>query len=188
VTDWSRDGRMLAFNTTGNARTKMDLWLLPLKGDRKPVPFLQSEFREGNGAFSPDGRWIAYQSDETGRWEVYVRALDGSAGKWQISIDGGGGPTWSADGRNIFFQSIDRKARAAAVRVVNSTVVVDSIHTMFDFDSRAIIGVYNDISRDGRRVLATIGDSRATTPPITMIVNWEEALKKQTNAGTADRP
>jgi serine/threonine protein kinase/Tol biopolymer transport system component len=186
VTDWSRDGRILAFNTTGNIKTKMDLWLLPLKGDRKPVPFLQSEFREGSGAFSPDSRWIAYNSDETGRWEVYVRALDGSAGKFQISIDGGGGPVWSADGKNIFFQSIDRKAMAASVKVVNSTVVVDSIHAMFDFDSRGIIGLYSDISRDGRSVLATIGDARATTPPITMIVNWEEELKKQANAGGSD--
>ncbi len=185
VSDWSRDGRTLAFTTTGNIKTKMDLWLLPLYGDRKPVTFLKTEFREGNGSFSPDGRWIAYMSDETSRWEVYVRALDGSAGKWQISIDGGVGAKWSGDGKSIFFQSLDRKAMAATVRVVNSAFVVDSIRTRFDYDSRSVIGGLSDISLDGRMVLARIGESRLTTPPITMVVNWEEELRKAA-AATAD--
>jgi Tol biopolymer transport system component len=184
ATDWTRDGKMLAFQTSGDPRTKIDLWLLPITGDRKPVAFLQTEFREASGSFSPDGRWIAYMSDETGRWEIYVRAVDGSAGKWQISIDGGGGPVWSSDGRRIFFQSIDRKLMAAAVRTPNATVVVDSIRTLFDFDSRSVIGNLQDVSRDGRRILAVIGSSRQTTPPITMVVNWDEELKK-TAAGEA---
>ncbi|HLF13616.1 MAG TPA: protein kinase [Bacteroidota bacterium] len=186
VSDWSRDGRTLAFYTTGSMTTKMDLWILPLTGDRKPIPFLRTEFREGLGSFSPDGRWIAYMSDETVRWEIYVRALDGSAGKWQISIDGGVAPRWAGDGKTIYFGSADRKAMAAAVRVVNSAVVVDSIRTLFDYDSRSIIGGYSDITPDGRRVLARIGESRLTTPPITMVVNWNEELKKQANAEAPD--
>jgi Tol biopolymer transport system component len=185
VNDWSRDGKTIAFHTTGNAKTKADLWLLPLAGDRKPVPFLRTEFRELNGTFSPDGRWIAYQSDETAQFQVYVRALDGSAGKWQISIDGGGGPTWSADGKTIFFQSASRQLMAASVRIVNSTPVVDSIRTMFDFDAHGVIGFLTDMSRDGKRCLAIVGESRQTVPPITMVVNWDEELKKLSAAAQA---
>jgi Tol biopolymer transport system component len=178
VTDWSRDGRMLTFFTTGDMNSKMDLWLLPLDGDRKPVPFLQTEFREGRGTFSPDGRWIAYQSDETSRWEIYVRAIDGSPGKWQVSIDGGVLPTWSSDGRRIFFLSTDRKYKAAAVRTAGGAIAVDSIRTMFDLDSRSVIGGIHDITRDGKNILAIVGSSRQTTPPITMVVNWDEELRK----------
>jgi len=185
VTDWSRDGRTLTFYTTGSTTTKMDLWILPLYGDRKPVAFLKTEFREGGGTFSPDGRWIAYMSDETTKWEIYVRALDGSAGKWQISIDGGAAPIWSGDGKTIYFQSLDRKAMAASVRVVNASVIVDAISTRFDYDSRSVIGGLSDVNSDGTRFLARIGESRLTTPPITMVVNWDEELKKAV-AATAE--
>ncbi len=80
------------------------MWLLPMTGNRTPMPFLQTEFNEGGGSFSPDGKWIAYVSDESGKQEVYVRALDGTAGKWGISINGGTSPRWSRDGK-IFSSS-----------------------------------------------------------------------------------
>jgi len=87
--DWSRAGRFILFAQL-DAKTKWDLWVLPLAGDRKPVPVVRTEFNEGDGQFSADAKWIAYWSDESGRWEVYVRSFpEGggvTAGKWQVSM------------------------------------------------------------------------------------------------------
>ncbi|MBI3189323.1 MAG: PD40 domain-containing protein, partial [Ignavibacteriales bacterium] len=182
VTDWSPDGKYLTYSTFGNPKTKGDVWLLPITGNRTPVPFLQTEFNEGGGSFSPDGKWIAYQSDESGKNEVYVRALDGTAGKWGVSINGGNNPRWSRDGKTIFFQS-SGKALGAAVRVVQSAIVVDSVHTFFDFESRGIFrgfaGGIQDVSGDGQKFLFLVTEQHQTSPPITLVVNWNEELKKK---------
>jgi Tol biopolymer transport system component len=178
VTRWSVDGKYLTYTSFGNPKTKADLWLLPMTDNRTPLPFLQTEFNEGGGSFSPDGKWIAYQSDESGKNEVYVRALDGTAGKWGVSINGGNLPKWSRDGKTIFFQS-GGKAMGAAVRVVQSAIVVDSVHTFFDFESRGITGGIQDISADGQKVLALVTELRQASPPITLVVNWDEELRKK---------
>ncbi len=178
VTDWSLDGKYLTYSALSNQKTKWDLWLLPLTGNRTPVPFLQTEFAEGSGSFSPDGKWIAYGSDESGKGEVYVRALDGTAGKWGISINGGNTPRWSRDGKTIFFQAA-RKAMAAAVRVVQSAIVVDSVRTLFDYESRGISGGIQDVSADGQKFLFLVTELHQTAPPITLVVNWDEDLKKK---------
>jgi Tol biopolymer transport system component len=179
VTDWSLDGKYLTYTSFANPKTKADLWLLPFSGNRTPIPFLQTEFREGGGCFSPDGKWIVYQSDESGRNEIYVRAIDGSAGKWQISINGGQNNRWSRDGKTIFFQSLDRKEMSAAIRIVQSSIVVDSVRTLFDFESRGIVGALSDVSQDGQKFLAVVTELRQASPPITLVLNWDEELKKK---------
>lgn len=178
VTDWSLDGKYLLYHSLGNPKTKSDVWLLPLTGNRTPVAFLQTEFAEGSAYFSPDGRWIVYDSDESGRREVYVRAMAGTAGKWGVSINGGNQPKWSRDGKTIFFQS-SGKAMAAAVRVVQSAIVVDSVQTLFDFESRGISGGIQDVSGDGQKFLALVTELRQTSPPMTLVVNWNEEMKKK---------
>jgi len=178
VTDWSPDGTYLTYTSFGNPKTKADVWLLPITGNRTPVPFLQTEFNEGGGSFSPDGKWIAYISDESGKNEVYVRALDGTAGKWGISISGGNNPRWSRDGKTIFFQSAG-KAMGAAVRVAQSAIVVDSVHTFFDFESRGISGGIQDVSGDGQKFLFMVTELHQTSPPITLVLNWNQELKKK---------
>lgn len=178
VSDWSTDGNYLTFTSFGNPKTKSDLWLLPMTGNRTPVPFLQTEFSEWGGSFSPDRKWIAYTSDESGRNEVYVRALDGTAGKWGISINGGNIFRWSRDGKTIFFV-FARVAMAASVRVVQSAIVVDSVRTLFDFESRGISGGLQSVGADGQTFLARVTESRQTSPPITLVVNWNEELKKK---------
>src|SRR4029453_6511164 len=100
ISSWSGDGKYLLYADTANAN---DLWIVPVDGDRKATVFLSTNFNEGEGAFAPDGRWIAYQSNESGRMEVYVRPGSG-AGKWQISEGAGGSPRWSGDGRRLFFR------------------------------------------------------------------------------------
>src|SRR5262249_51050415 len=107
--DWSLDGRYILY-IDQDPKLNWDLWVLPLFGDRKPFPYLQTQFNEGNqGArFSPDAKWVVYSSDETGKYEVYVRPFpDANGGKWQISSEGGFEPFWSRDGKEIFYSNYD---------------------------------------------------------------------------------
>lgn len=107
-TSWSPDGKFLAYREAG-AETGADIWILPLQGARKSWPFLQTKFNEAEAKFSPDGRWVAYSSDESGRPEVYVQPFPGPGGKWQISTDGGGAPEWARNGRELFYVSLAGK-------------------------------------------------------------------------------
>jgi Tol biopolymer transport system component len=98
VDDWSRDGRYIILNTV-NPRTKFDVWVLPIFGDRKPFPYLQTEFTERYARLSPDGHWLAYTSDESKRDEIYVQSFPTPGGKWQVSTNGGERSVWSRDGK-----------------------------------------------------------------------------------------
>ncbi len=104
--DWSADGRYVLY-VNNDPQTKSDLWVLPLFGDKQPVPFLATEFDEDQGRFSPNGRWVAFASDESGKTEVYVQTFPDSGGKSQISTGGGAQPVWS--GRELFYIDPDRK-------------------------------------------------------------------------------
>ena len=97
-------------------KTGYDLWVLPLEGDRKPQPYLQTQFRENQGQFSPDGHWVAYTSDESGRLEVYVQPFPAAGGKWQISTNGGENPKWRRDGKELFYLGLDRRLMAVEVK------------------------------------------------------------------------
>jgi len=126
---WRPDGKVLAF-TQNNHATGNVIMLLPVEGDEKsgwkpgqPKPFVNGTFIEGDPAFSPDGRWLAYQSNESGSLEVYVRPFPGPGGKWQISNGGGTVPKWSRNGKELFYRSPDSK-----VMVVNYTASGDSFH------------------------------------------------------------
>ena len=103
---WSPDGQLLAFVEV-NPTTGQDIWVLRL-GDRKAQPFLRTPFNEAAPRFSPDGRWLAYISDESGRYEIYVQPYPGPGGKWQISTEGGTEPVWNRNGRELFYRSGDK--------------------------------------------------------------------------------
>ena len=118
VNDWSRDGRHLVFIST-NPETKSDLWVLAMTPGAAPVPYLRTSFEELQGQVSPDGRWLAYTSDESGRWEVYVQSFPTPGTKYVISNDGGGEPQWRADGRELFYMALDHTLMS--VPVVSST-------------------------------------------------------------------
>jgi Tol biopolymer transport system component len=178
VSDWSRDGRFLAVTTAGDPKTKFDLWLLPLTGDRNLVSFLRTEFSEGGATFSPDTRWLAYQSDETGRFEIYVRLVDGTGGKRQVSINGGSNARWLPDGKGIVFSSADRKFMIATIRASEETFAVDSIGVLFDYESRGIVGNVEDVSPDGKTFIARVTELRQASLPITLVMNWDEELKQ----------
>jgi eukaryotic-like serine/threonine-protein kinase len=190
--DWSPDGRFLLFSDSAPNQAS-DLWILPRLGDRKPFPFLKTPFSEARGRFSPDGRWIAYVSNESGKNEVYVapflessRARTADApvtpgGKWQVSVAGGAWPRWRRDGREMFYLALDNKLMVAAVNGQGSAFEVDAVRPLFD--ARVVpnqgFSMY-DVSADGQRFLINTPaeESLPAPTPITLVVNWAAGLKK----------
>ena len=112
--DWSGDGRLIAVQTWGG-ETRMDVRIVDVTGETEPTVALASPFFEQDPTFSPDGRWLAYASDESGRDEVYVRSYPGTEGKWQVSVAGGSEPRWSPDGRELLYTSEDLSLMAVDV-------------------------------------------------------------------------
>src|SRR5205807_7234625 len=115
VNDWSKDGRFLLYCEV-DAKTGRDLWAIPQKnGERKPIRIANTPFDELNGQFSPDERWVAYETNESGRFEIVVQPFPDPAGKWQVSTNGGIQPRWRADGKELYFIAPDGKLMAASV-------------------------------------------------------------------------
>jgi hypothetical protein len=180
---WTPDGRFILYAVAA-PKTGSDLWVLPLFGDQKPLPFLQTPFNESPGQFSPDGRWIAYSSDESGRYEVYVTPFPGPGGKWQVSTASGDWPRWRRDGKEIFYVApADNKLMAAAVNGRGSAFEVGAVRPLFDTrvagppSVRPGQGRMYDISPDGQRFLVNTVAEEAASAPITLVVNWPALLK-----------
>jgi serine/threonine protein kinase len=179
ATDVSPDRRFLLFTEFG--KTGADVWALPLSGERKPVPIVKSGAAERNGKFSPDGRWVAYESNESGRYEVYVQSFPGSGGKWQVSSGGGTGPRWRHDGRELFY--ITRDGILMAVQIDTTSQVPKKGAAEPLFQTRMAGMVQNtakqqySVAPDGQRFLLNITAGNSTQP-ITVVTNWNRALTK----------
>jgi serine/threonine protein kinase len=175
LTDWSRDGKFLLYFEQ-DPRSQDDLWVLPLGGNRKPISILQTPFNETKGQFSPDGKWIAYDSNESGDFEVYIRAFPSSTMQWQISNRGGTNPRWRGDGKELFFVSPDSKMMAATIRTSDTSVQPNTPRELFP--TSILGGVENpyDVSADGQRLLLSLPSE--DIPPLTVVMNWDAALKK----------
>jgi Tol biopolymer transport system component len=177
--DWSRDGKFVVYQSFGGA-TGSDLWLLPMQGDHKPVPYLQTPFNEGAAQFSPDGRWMAYASNESGQAQVYVQAIPASGAKWQISTSGGGQPRWRRDGKELFYISADRKLMAVSVKG-DTAFETGAPQPLFELDPiyPPFLGVFvYQPAANGQKFLILANVSGAVTPPITVVLNWQAGLKK----------
>ena len=151
--------------------------MLPLDGDRKPQALLQTPFNERQGRFSPDGRWIAYVSDESGRNEVSVQSYPASGGKWQISTSGGVQPRWRNDGKVLFFVSSAREAMAVDVGPSQGGALKAGVpQRLFPVNPTNLFNDRNswDVTPDGQRFLAISGQTQAPgqVAPITVVVNW----------------
>ena len=184
---WSPDGRFLLYY---NPVPPNHIWILPLGGDtadRKPVAVEHSEFNQAAGRFSPDGRWIVYSSDESGKDQIYVRPFDaasalGSAssggtpatGKWMVSKDGGTTPLWRRDGKELFYLSLD--GTAMAVEVNTSGVFQAGIPKALFKVPRGVL--FWDVSADGTRFLMPAPSAASAQPPFTVVLNWQAGLKK----------
>jgi Tol biopolymer transport system component len=175
-TDWSPDGKFILFQSN-HPKTKSDVWVVPMTGDRKPFPFLQTEYSESNARFSPDMKWIAYQSDESGPNQIYVRPFPGPGAKWQISTSGGTRPSWDRNGKEIFYLN-GGKILSAEVNGNGSTFETGKVKLYFDPSS---IGgtLVRDISGDGQSILLEIPRGLRTSTPLTIVVNWDAELKKK---------
>ena len=186
--DWSRDGRFLICHEIPPG-TLRDLWILPftpegkVSGNAKPSVYLQTKFNEVNARFSPEAspRWMAYQSDETGRYEVYISAFPTPRAKFSISTAGGQYPEWGAGGRELFYVAPDNKLMA-----VDLTITADAVRPSTPLALFTLPIIDNGWSpydtTDGQRFLVRALPQQAS-PPLTVIVNWPALLKR----GTAEQ-
>jgi eukaryotic-like serine/threonine-protein kinase len=180
---WSRDGRFLLYRVF-DPKTNWDIWVLPMEGDKKPVPFLVTEFREREARFSPDGHWVAYTSNESGHYEIYVRSFAmnsaGTAveasGKWQISNGSGYQPRWRGDGRELYYSSED--GQLMAVEIATNPEFRPGKPQPLGFSAGDATW---DCTADGRRFLVATPKTAAKNSgpePYTVILNWQASLKK----------
>ena len=174
--DWSRNGRFLLYESL-DPKTNFDIWALPFDGDRKPFPVVQTNFEERDGQFSPDENWIAYQSNESGRFEIYVQPFPGPGGKSQISTNGGAQVRWRGDGKELFYIALDGRLMAVPLRLASNGQAVDAGAPIPLFATRvggAVQGINKQqytVSLDGQRFLMLTVPQAATASPITMILN-----------------
>ncbi len=186
---WSPDGRFLLY-TSISLQTGYDLWLLPMVGAHTPAVFLKTPFDEAWGVFSPDGRWVAYQSNESGRYEIYVRPFhppganesDSASGamQWQVSTAGGSYPMWQPDGKEIDYVDSSGAMMAAPITVSGTTFTAGTPVKLFQ--THIVVGDEDtaseyDIAPDGRFLIDTVSVSAAA--PITLILNWNPAATPQ---------
>jgi tricorn protease-like protein len=167
VQDWSADGGSILYV----AQTRsFDLWALPLSGNKNPIPVAQTEFTESSGRFSPDGQWIAYVSDESGRPEVYVQAFPDPGNRVVISVEGGSLPNWREDGRELFYLSPDSQLMAVPIRYNGSRIERGKPFALFPVRPGSTYAP----ARLGQRFLI---NALVEDPPITILVNWKPNAK-----------
>jgi len=168
--DITPDGKLIVFEATA-ATTGSDLLILDAGGTKPPVPYLNTTVNEQDSRLSPDGRWIAYESDETGRYELYVQTFPTPGSKAQVSNDGAAFPVWSRDGKRLFFIAPDQSLMAAEV-TLGAALRVSAPTKLFRFP-RPILGY--DLAPDGKRLMATMSVSDAAGRSIGVILDWETA-------------
>jgi Tol biopolymer transport system component len=180
-TDWTADGRFIVYEDYDLQTGKRDLWMLPTTGDRKPFPYLETPFDEFQGQTSPDGKWMAYSSDESGRWEIYVQPIPATEGKWQISNAGGTQPRWRGDGREIFYLSLDKKITSLDVKL-GPRPEFGSPKALFPVRVLQNAQGSDEFvpTPDGKRFLAMAATSSGLGPQaFKVVLNWPAGVKKR---------
>jgi eukaryotic-like serine/threonine-protein kinase len=175
--DWSRDGKRLILNVLG---TTWDMWTCDPDDSSPATVLMQTPFADRFGVFSPDGRWIAYVSNESGRPEVYVQELAGAGGKWQVSVNGGSLPRWRADGKELFFQSTDQSILAVPIHA-GETFQAGAPVTLFRIPlvtGQYILRAWTPTA-DGQRFYVLTPAQGVQAPQITIVTNWAAELAKR---------
>ena len=178
---WSSDGKYLLYEKNGGAQNKIDLWVLPMTGDRVPFPYLQSPYEEAHAQFSPDGKWVAYTSSESGRSEVYVQSFPIGAGKWQISNAGGDQAQWRSDGKELYYIAPDRNLMVVSIEG-GSTLSIGRPTVLFQtlMPLSSITDDRNNYvpAKDGQRFLVNMLAESANSQPLILVLNWVTDVKR----------
>jgi dipeptidyl aminopeptidase/acylaminoacyl peptidase len=176
---WSGDGSTVAFHER-KPDGKRDIWVVTPGGD--PVPFLLTPFDERSPRFSPDGKWLAYVSDESGRNDVYVQPYPGPGPKWLVSTDGGTDPVWSKNGRELFYRHGDElmSVTVTATREFSASRPTRLFETRFDVGDN---GPNYDVSPDGKWFLMPRSDRAAAPGELHVVLNWFSEVTARTRAG-----
>jgi Tol biopolymer transport system component/predicted Ser/Thr protein kinase len=184
ITDWSHDGRFIIFGqATGD--TGYDLWTLQVTPEGKvargatPKPYIRSPFDQGAARFSPDDRWVAYESNDSGQSEIYVQSFPDARDKIPISIGGGKNPEWDRAGRELYYVSNDHQLMAVALSVRGASLEASRPRELFPV-SVGIAGAPYDVAPDGQRFLTSV--ARRTSQPLNVIVNWATLVKQPSAA------
>jgi Tol biopolymer transport system component len=180
VTDESADGRYILYHSN-DPQTNNDIWGLPTEGDRKPFVFRRTNYDERRAQFSPDGHWVAYMSNESGRYETYIRPFPGPGGLWQISTAGGISPRWSSNGKEIYYIAPDATLMAAPIEAKGATLQLGRPVALFRTriyggGTDVNLGTNFDVARDGRFLINTVLED-TTSVPITLLQNWNPLSK-----------
>ena len=177
VTDISADGNklLLSLNTQGQQKWDIGLYDIP---SQKYTPLLTSEFSEWIGTFSPDARWFTYQSNETGRYEIYIRPTDGSPSKWQVSTNGGEGSRWLRNGSEIVYGLNDQRVFSASVAVSGNQITVGNTRQVFSIDGGYQTSVL-DVSFDGKKLLTNRVLNTQTLKSASLIIDWQRMVENK---------
>jgi Tol biopolymer transport system component len=173
-TDWSADGSHILYTRGQGVTGTADIWMLPLLGGRKPSASLATNASEVDARFSPDGKWIAYSSTESGQPEVYVQPFPATGAKFQVSQRGGARPAWRGDGQELFFLSLPGDVRLMAAPVETAqTFHAGAPVPLFSVSTIGTAGNSQyGVSRDGKRFLVNTLPQQTTVAPLTVVVNW----------------
>ncbi len=171
------DGKALCYSER-DPNNGMDIWILPLEGERKPRLFLQTPYAEWGGMFSPDGRWLAYWSNESGRDEVYVQAYPGPGGKWQVSTEGGSRPVWSKNGRELFYP-VGEKIMVADIEA-GAVLKIGKPRVLFEGRFWDNAGHFYAITPNGTKfVMLKENEQQSTATQINVVLNWFDELERR---------
>ena len=176
---WSPNGDLLLFDHQDKSG-KISMWVLPLRGDRKPYTFLETPFNAQMGKFSPDGRWVAYVSNDSGNDEVYVVPFPNAGARVQVSTKGGSQPRWRRDGRELYYLSPDAKIMVAELLTGMSDFRIGVVRPLFALGSlTGVPGHLYDVSADGQKFIAVQELEHTSTVPLTVVANWPAELRKE---------
>ncbi len=185
LVDWSRDGRFLLFSS-GDPKTGWDLRALPLAGEGKPLAVAETPFSERNGQFSPDGHWVAFDSNESGRFEVSIQRFPGPGPKWQVSSGGGATPRWRGDGRELFYVASNGAMMSASLLFskdghsleISDVKQLFRVPIVFGGSPRDNNKEQYAVAPDGQRFLVNVRSDETTGSPVTVVLNWLSGLRR----------
>ncbi|MGB6198297.1 MAG: protein kinase [Candidatus Acidiferrales bacterium] len=178
VVDWSPDSRYLSLNEDNFKETRDEIWVLPLFGDRKPFQPVPAATNQFDGEFSPDGHWFAYFSYESGRSEVYVVPFPGPGGKYQISQTGGWDLRWDKKG-HLYFLTMGNRLMEADLETDGNSLQMKAVHPLFKVSVPSFTAPFFDVTPDGSRFLVITSADPTATGSITVLSNWQAAMKNQ---------